>query len=287
MHARELVELAAILSSGGPIIVRTCPRLSTNGIQQYWTAAKCRLDRWARGLKAFTADAQQANPTALRVQWPGVRSLLEEILTGEVLTRVWTTVLCLCDRRNGTQEAEAMGRSIMIGHLEARHRVLMLLVHGPGIDAEAAVKLNYLRRRTERWVDVLVGHLGSLGDVGEFAIDAERAKEFGEDLQYRGADAGSRQVWPLLLGSVRAAFQPGLAPISPNSDLNATIASSILSCLPADLFDSTGLFRSVWLTRLTNVTDDMEGMIENLLRPEAPRHAISDSGTHPRRFGGR
>ena len=62
--------------------------------------------------------------------------MLEEILSGEVLTRVWTAVLCLDDRQHGGTEFESLARSIMIGHMEARHRVLLLLVRGPGIDAE-------------------------------------------------------------------------------------------------------------------------------------------------------
>ena len=147
MHARELVELAAILSAQGPMLIRSSPQLSSHGVQQYWTASKCRLDRWARNLKSFAADAAQLDTAAVRMQWPLVRGVLEEILTGEVLTRVWTAVLCLYDRQHGGNEFESLARSIMIGHLEARHRVLMLLVRGPGIDAEGAVKLNHLRRR--------------------------------------------------------------------------------------------------------------------------------------------
>ena len=277
MHARELVELAAILSVQGPVLLRGAQPPSTAGVQQYWTASKCRLDRWARSLRTFTADAQQTDWTVLRAQWPLVRSVLEEILASEVLTRVWTAVLCLSDRQRGIQEAEPIARSILIGHLEARHRVLMLLVRGPGIDAEGAVKLNHLRRRTERWSDVLVGYLGTQGDVSEFAIDSERARDFSQDLQYQCSHTGSRQVWPLLMASLRAAFKQGLSPISPNADLNATIASSILACLPAELFDSIGLFRSLWLARLTNVTRDVEGMIEDLLSPEPKIAGSSDT----------
>ena len=46
-------------------------------------------------------DAKGPHATAGRVQWPFVRGALEEVLTGEVLTRVWTAVLCLYDRRRG------------------------------------------------------------------------------------------------------------------------------------------------------------------------------------------
>ena len=194
-----------------------------------------------------------------------MRGTLEEILAGEVLTRVWTAVLCLYDRQHGGYEFESLARSIMIGHLEARHRVLMLLVRGPGISAESAVKLNHLRRRAERWSDLLVGYLIRYGDVAEFAIDADRAVEFSQDLEFQTDQEGGRQAWPLLQASIRTAFQRGLAPVSPHEDLNAQIAAAILSCFPGDLFDSTGLFRSLWLHRMSNVTSDVQGMIETLV----------------------
>jgi hypothetical protein len=270
MHARELVELAAVVSAHGPVLVRAMPRISPAAVQQYWTASKCRLDRWARSLKGITADIDCHSPKALREQWSRVRGVLEEILTGETLTRVWTAVAAVCDRRHGVEDAEPVARSVLIGHLEARHRVLMLLVRGPGIDAEAAVKLNHLRRRTERWTDLLVGYLAGLEDVSEFAFDPQRAKDFAQDLRYQCGDPGGGQAWPLVLASLRAAFRQGLAPVSPNTDLNARIASAILACFPGELFDSTGLFRSLWLMRLTNAAADVQGMIDELLSPDMP-----------------
>lgn len=283
MHARELVELAAVVSAHGPALVRSTRRLSAASLEAYWTASKCRLDRWGRSLKRFTGDAAGATAQRRRARWPLIRSVLEEILTGEVLTRVWTAVVCAHDRHHGSDEAEAIARSVLIGHLEARHRVLTLLVRGPGIETEGAVKLNHLRRRTERWTDLLVGYLAGLHDVGEFAIDPARAKDFAEDLRRRSsleggplnADAYSCPAewaaWPLVLASLRAAFQKGLHPVSPNADLNAQIASGILACFRQELFDSAGLFRSLWLTRLATVADDAQGMVEELLAVEPSR----------------
>jgi hypothetical protein len=267
MHARELVELAAIVSVHGSVLVRDTQRLSNSGVQQYWTESKCRLDRWAHSLKTFAADAA-AGGDARRSQWPHVRGVLEEILTSEILTRVWTAVLCASDRRHGTLEAEPIARSVLVGHLEARHRVLMLLVGGLGIDVEAAVRLNQLRRRVERWTDLLIGYLAGHDDVSEFAIEPERARDFAQDLRSQSQCPGGRQAWPLVVSSLRAAFRRGLEPLSANPDLNARIAASILCCFPADLFDSTGQFRSLWLLRLSNAASDAQGMIEELLSPE-------------------
>jgi hypothetical protein len=216
---------------------------------------------------------------------------VEEILTGEVLTRVWSAVLCAHDRRRGVDELEPVARSVMIGHMEARHRALTLLVHGPDVDAEAAVKLNRLRRRAECWTDVLVGHLAALHDVSEFAVDPKRARDFAKDLSSCGNRQGGRHTWPLLVASLRTAFQSGLSPESANADLNTRIATAILSCFPQELFDSTGLLHSLWMLRLTNITEDTQGMIEELLGPEpsaasragAPADVPSERW---RRFGG-
>ncbi len=286
MHARELVELAAIVSAHGPVLVRRTRQLSTTGIEQYWTASKCRLDRWHRSLKHFGSEAARHDAPWRRAQWPAVRGVLEEILTGEMLTRVWTAVMCAYDRHHGTDVAEPIARSVLVGHMEARHRVLTLLVRGPGIDAEAAVKLNHLRRRTERWTDLLIGYLAGLHDVGEFAVDPDRAKEFAEDLQYQSHLKGGRHAWPLVLASVRAAFRRGLSPTSPNADLNRQIASTIIACFQGELFDSTGLFQSVWLMRLSNVTNDVQVMVDDLLalEPAAPQ---SDATSTPQRLAGR
>ncbi len=293
MHARELVELAAIISAHGPILVRGRDRVSECGIEQYWVASKCRLDRWCRALKSLDARQVVRSASGQGAQ-PATRSfpesLLEEILTGEVLTRVWAAVLSAYDRRRGTQEVEPIARSVLIGHLEARHRVLTLLVRAATIDAAWAMRLNGIRRRCERWTDLLVGYLTGLEDVADFAIEPDRARDFAEDLRYRSNLAGGRHAWPLVLSSVRAAFQQGLAGDSPNADLNGQIASSILACFPAELFDSTGMFRSLWLMRLTNMVGDTQGMLDSLVAmdaggPSPPESTASRLAQRIRRTG--
>ena len=53
MHARELIELAALVSAHGPVLVQSGERISSEGVEQYWTTSKVRLDRWGRSLKEF------------------------------------------------------------------------------------------------------------------------------------------------------------------------------------------------------------------------------------------
>lgn len=262
MHARELIELAALVSAHGPVLVQGDGHIPARGIEQYWANSKVRLDRWMRSLKQFS---QQSADGQGEHHWLEIRGVLEEVLTGEILTRVWTAVLCACDRTHGTDNVEPVARSVMIGHVEARHRVLTLLTHGTNIEAKAAVKLNRVRRRAERWADLLVGRLGDMLDVSEFAIDPKRAQDFAEDMPGRRGSPVSDLAWPLVFASVRTAFQRELGAVSPNADLNAGIASAILACFPSEMLDSTGLFRSLWLMRITSAAEDAQCMIEDLL----------------------
>jgi len=280
MHTRELIELAAIVSAHGPVLVRDTERFSSTGIEQYWTASKCRLDRWNRSLKSFSQGEEARQGGDARqdraARWPYVRGVIEEVLASEALTRVWTAVLCAHDWSRGTDDAEPVARSVYIGHMAARHRVLTLLVRGPGIRAEQAVKLNHLRRKTERWTDMLIGYLTTLGDVEQFAFERQRALDFAEDLRYKSGLKGGHQAWPLLLASLRAAYQRGLCVTSPNADLNARIGESVLSCFRPELFDSTGLFRSLWLSRISSATRDVQGMIDELVALESDPPAGRD-----------
>jgi len=265
MHARRLIELAALVSVHGPVVIRGSNPICRTGLQEYWIASKSRQDRWGRALKRLSGRPISPTSSSSGSQSSPLCSVLEEILTGEVLTRVWTAVLCAYDRHRGTELAEPIARSVLLGHLEARHRVLMHLIYGPGMGAEQAVKLNRLRRRAERWTDVLVGSLAGLGDVAEFAVNPGRARDFADDLSYQGDRKGERFTWPIILASLRASFATGLNSVSPNADLNARIAAGILSCFRPELLDSTDLFRSVWLVLLATVANDAQGMIEEPL----------------------
>ena len=280
MHARELVELSVLVAAHGPLLIGQEASLPPHGIEQYWVASKSRLDRWNRALKQLAVNAA-CGGAADRLL---VRGVCEEILTGEVLTRVWSAVLSAYDSRRGTEMAEPIARSVLFGHLEARHRVLTLLVSGPGIDAEEAVKLNRLRRRSERWTDLLVGRLAQQFDVSEFAVDPDRARQFAEDLRRQSRHEGDRLAWSLIEASLRAAFRQGLVAASPNANLNAAIAASVLSCFPANLFDGTGLFPSAWLLRLTRITSDTQGLIADLLSLDGGAALDPTVGQGKRRF---
>jgi hypothetical protein len=268
MDSHNLVELAAIVSAHGPALVKGVDRLSENGLEQYWTTSKVRLDRWCRCLRNFTTLASE--PTWRPANWPRIRTIMEEIISSEMLTRVWAAVLCAHDRSHEICESEPIARSVMLGHLEARHRVLTILLNTPNLEVREAAQLNRLFATCERWTDLLIGYLIGLGDLSEFAIDPDRAKDFAKDLRSEGIVPGRRLVWPLILTALRAGFRQELMADTPNADLNVRIAAGILACFPGEIFDSTGQFQSLWLVRLNNSAADAQVMLNELIGISPP-----------------
>ncbi len=272
MHAAELVELAALLTANGPALLAEGAHPPPERLDEYWTASKCRLDRWLRTLADYRRLGEQTARRPTTADWSRLRPVTEEILTGEVLTRVWAALMTAGDSRRGVAHGEPIARSILLGHMEARNRVLNLVVNGEGIDRRHAIAINRLRRRCDRWTDLLIGYLVQLHDVSAFAPNPDRALDFADDLRFQQQTAGGRHAWPLVLASLRAGMVRGFADRSPNGDLNARIAASVLASISPLAFDSTGVMRSLWMVRISTAATDAEGMIAELIRADSPSH---------------
>lgn len=270
MHFRELVDLAAVLATHASAILRQANPLPRRYIEQYWTSSKCRQDRWARSLQDYSSKIQHGQAGNRPAHWRAVRPALEEILTGELLTRIWTALAAAHDRLRGTDEVEPVVRSVFVGHLEARHRALNLMVYGQERGVEEAENLNRLRRRTERWTDLLLGQLVGHVPLEGLAFDPTRATDFAADRHFQYQQGNGALTWQLVLASLRAAFRHGLSVASPNPDLNERIAESILFCFPPDVLDEADLPQQLWLIRLSGTARRTERMIQQYLSTDAP-----------------
>ncbi len=256
MDAGRLVELASIVAAQGPALVHHCRRLSPQGVTRYWIASRCRQDRWLRMLKVADAGRSES----------GV--VLEEIITGEMLTRTWAAVTFAHDRYHQVEEIGPITRSVLVGHVEVRHRALRLLVRWPEPEGTEAVRLNRLRRQTERWTDLLLGYLLGLDDVAEFAFDPQRARDFAEDLSYRNQWQTCGQAWTLVQGSLRETFGRDPDRATPNADLNTAIATGVMACFPAELCEPSSMFGSLWLLRMAHLAEDTQHLIAEALNPK-------------------
>jgi len=231
MHARQMVDMAVWVTTHCQGLLVPRASIPLPAIERYWSSSKCRLDRWGWALK----QVRQSAPSEIN-QDGKFRSLLVEILAAEVLTRVWSVVLCAHDRHRGAAEVEPIARSVFIGHLEARHRALSILLEHAGNDLRWAVEADRIRRHTERWTDLLIALVSELPGASDFAVENDRVVEFG-----LGCGQRSTATATLVAASIRTASRRLANEHSPNADLNSTVTASVLGCFPTTAFDGTGV----------------------------------------------
>lgn len=281
MQTGELVELATVVAERGPAFVVGPDAANLPGLEEYWAAAKCRFDRWGRSLHRIRVQEPPYFDDTLGT----IRGLVEEVLGSEVLTRLWTAAVTAFDRRRDAQDNEIVARSVYIGHLEMRRRVLKMLVLGPGVPSDEAVELNRLRRRAEMWTDLLLARLMPEYDVAEFCFETERLLRFSADLDDRKRGIAPCEATSLaeasLLTSIRHSFH---AP-APNPDSNARVAAAVLGSFGSTYFDSFGVANSVWMMRLATTADETERLITDMFRADALGTAWPTALPPPRRFG--
>jgi hypothetical protein len=272
MHVRELVELGALVATHGIGFILRSNLLTKRRMEQYWSASRCRQDRWMHALKAFSQSAQ----TQACLDWSAMRPVLQEVLASELLTRTWAAVACCHDRQDQSSFLEPVVLNVLSSHTEVRNRALQLIVCGKGVSLEEGIVLNRLRRLTERWTDMLLGYLAGSYDVGEFAFSADRARDFASDLSDEQSDGAGDEPWILSMASLRAAFERGLTDDSPNADLNERIAGSILACFHSEMFDARGRLASHWMLRVSQLADDTTGLLDDLLHMDQIRSGTAE-----------
>jgi hypothetical protein len=263
MLTRDLVELAALVAvHGSPIALGADPPPAA--VQEYWAASRCRFDRWTRVLKRLS-DATTEMPRPAALSWPRIEPVLEEILGSELLTRIWSAAAIAHDRTSDEAELEPIVRNVLAGHLDVRRRLLVLVADGLVLAPAEAVKIDQVRRRVERWTDMLLAHLAREIDIGQFAFDPQRANDFADDLDHDAAAAQRRFTTQLILSSLRGSFAT-LADHSPNVDLNRRIGVAIVHSCGDALAQAIGLSRPLWLQRIAATADSAQNLIDQLVR---------------------
>ncbi len=271
-HAMALVELAALTAYHAEAFVRSAKCMSQSGVESYWTKSRSRLEAWSWALKQLESAAdghrKHVGSRGAPDLWSHLLPLAEEILTSELLTRVWAAIGCQLDFATQASATTPFVRSILVSHLETRHRLLRLVFHTLKLPIDQQRRIDQIRRRCERWNDVLLGYLVHTAEVAEFAFDADRVQDFSTSLCSQAATAEATKS--LLMISLRTTFGSGFADNCPNPELNQQVCEAVLSCYGSDVFDAVGKFQSVWQIRLTQATNDTQSMIACLASEDPP-----------------
>lgn len=272
MHIASFAELAAVLANSGPSMLHQHRPVSPEAVNAYWSTSRSRLDLWHQAMARFTHAKATGDPVRMRVWWEQHLGVLEEILVSELMTRTVAAIADGLDRREGNDHFSPITQAIYLSHLEARNRVLSAILDRRGCPVPDAVRLNQIRRASERWIDALIGRLsGADGQLARFGLDISRVAEHARDARESAAiETTAATAW-----LTHAAMADGLSRrLTPRASLphaNRAVADSVLMILGPHLFDGLGMPKSLWMHRITSHVDRTDQKLdEERRRDEIP-----------------
>ncbi len=158
MHTRDFLDQAVFLTAHFEVVVTASRRLPELPLQRFWVASRGRFDCWGLELRKCTDQLDGTNYSVDRL-WLRWTPLLEEVLISEIVTRLWSYLLEALDDRLGMHEYSPIGQSALRAHIDARRRVLNLILRGRQRGLPAVWRLNRQRMNAERWTDLLLGQI--------------------------------------------------------------------------------------------------------------------------------
>lgn len=250
MNTIQMLELTTIFSAQSSSLIDLGLALPPDALQRYWSCSRARLRIWGQWLDRYPQDAaatSAAERPDLRERTTG---LLNELFVSELVTRVAGAVFTACDRRSSTCDAELVARNVLAAHQDVRQKGLKLMLDGPHVTLEQIAVIDCVRRRVERWTDLLLGHLVLQHGMHAFAFEPERALDFGTTQVEQPSSPRRNQVWQLYILCLQGAFADVHAAHPLFDQFRLQIARAMLACFPPELFGDDGLLKSAWLRRL-------------------------------------
>ena len=260
MHARELLELGARIAVAAKADLPAAGGCWQQSVRTYWTTSRCRVDRW-KSVLAQHADLLAENGARSRAAWRQMVPHLEEVFAGELLARLVSAAAAARDAARKEHELEPIARSILTRHLELRAKILHLFLIGERLDVPEARQLNDLRRKLERWTDMLLAHFAPLGCLRDIAFEPNRMQDFADDLGEDRSLDEPEFACKLVLTSLRGSFRGHFTAGSPNFDLNGQIGHSLRGVFGLD----AGAGESGWLARIDRAADEAQQMLDEII----------------------
>lgn len=239
---RSLGEVAWLASRVGRQIIELKAEPTPNALRAFWQTLRELQRRWTAeldsysvpgGITAVDGDSSESYVSRLH-------TLAAQVYTTEMAARVWATILAGIDLQTGKSDLTRVAINSVNGLLQIRHYVISKLLGLPAHTISQAAELDRLRRRCDRWTDLLIGNVMGQDDIIEFAFDAERARDFAQESNDYDSCSGPNPVDHLVAAGLRLGFLGQLPEVTlDHPDFNAFV-QSILSSLPDQSFHRDG-----------------------------------------------
>lgn len=236
VSARSLAEFALVLSRIARRTFHVAELPTDESLKRFWQNGRSIEQRWTRLL----SDAKAAKSLDIVL----LESLAPRLFATEMIARIWSTIVAGLGRRFCREDTARITLNVVHGLDRVRNQVLSGLLTLPEIDGSRAAEIDRLRRRTERWTDVLLGPVAVECDCFDFAYDADRARDFGEEHRIVDPPTGPNIAEHLVCAGLRSTFLRYLPGDCHDEPELVILAQSILSNVPATSFHQNGPLQS-------------------------------------------
>lgn len=193
-----------------------------------------------RQLQRSWDEALEGNPLSPITDTARFEEVLARLVTTELLARVWSTILGSIDQRTGRNDLTRIAANVISGLMQIRHRMLSRMVADNTVSTDWAAQQDRLRRRCDRWADLLIGNICGADEFFQFAVNPERARDFAEEAR----EGDARPVGLLVAAGVRLSFLGQLPEVTLDSPAFEQLIQSILGCIPEHVFQRNGLLQA-------------------------------------------
>lgn len=253
---RQIAETAAFASARSAFLIESSIPVPEKHLHDFWKCCRGRTMDWVRKLDGLLSEASVTAPKDHIRLWKIAEPLVAEVFVTEILTRVWAATLTAADLHRKEATGGPIARHTFKGHLEARNRSMTLMANSLQVPMTKMSQIDRLRRKSERWSDLLIGHLVLNYQLDEFAFESSRSIEFGQSQMNEIVSATDEPVWEFVLAGVRLAFSSMDTVEAPSDVWNRGTVRSVLGSFPADCFDGTGTFKSIGRVRIERSQSD-------------------------------
>lgn len=267
---RQMAETAAFASARSMLLIQSSSQVPDEHLHNYWKCCRGRLVDWLKSIDTLSSQAADRDDGNHLELWQSAVPILNEIFVTDIMTRVWAATLTAVDMNRGVESASPIARHTLNGHDEARNRAMSLMVNGLQVPLGRLSQVDRIRRKSERWADLLIGHLVLNFQLDEFAFEVDRAVEFGQSQMREILRATDEPVWEFVLTGIRLAFKSLPDEPPPSDTWNQGIIRHVLGSFPTDSFDEFGQFKSVCRSRVEESSVRSDRVADALLQITPP-----------------
>ena len=238
MNSQLTAQVAALISAKSFSLVEGTEPFSPDTLCDFWFHGQEHVKDRRTVLKSLTQDESQIEASAEELE-----ILFKDFFAEEMLIRIVTAIYTAADKRRQQCQAEPIARSLFLSFLDVKKLILNAMVAEQGLSTARLKRINTMRRSIERWTDLLLGQYVLRFDLDEYAHDAARSRDFGEDQisDLNTLDPG--HAWNLITAGLNISFPAGLT-----SQTNAhwdAMLGAVLSCYPPESFNQSAMMKSL------------------------------------------